>query len=162
MPFKLLCDHMEMDLYAEFSCRSSFIVFRMLLETRLAYGTRKMYIIVYNIASIDTLASSLYLTGSGLVFQLRMTSKTINKKKKNAPTTTCTTDDIVAPIATKKSHDISFVLHISPITFRGAGSSGPLSRCPEVKYSMPFQNPTRVVLTRKGSFPITDHFSVSN
>jgi hypothetical protein len=49
------------------------------------------------------------------------------------------------------------VLHISAITFFGAGSSGPLSRCPDVKYNHPFQNPTSVVLTRYGSFPITDH-----
>lgn len=31
------------------------------------------------------------------------------------------------------SHKLSFVLHISPMTFLGVGSSGPLSRCPEVK-----------------------------
>jgi len=56
------------------------------------------------------------------------------------------------------SSSFNFVLHISPITFFGDGSSGPLSRCPEVKYNHPFQNPTRVVFTRNGNFPITDHF----
>lgn len=57
-------------------------------------------------------------------------------------------------------HKLNFnlVLHTSPMTFLGAGSSGPLSRCPDVKYNHPFQYPTRVVFTRYGSFPITDHF----
>lgn len=134
----------------------------MLLKTRLANGTRKMYRIVYNTASIDTLASSRYLTGSGLVFPLRSTFKTINKIKTCVHSTTCTTNNGTHCNHKNTLSIISFVLHISPITFRGTGSSGPLSRCPDVKYSIPFQNPTRVVLTRKGSFPITDHFSVSN
>lgn len=56
------------------------------------------------------------------------------------------------------SFNFNFVLHISPTTFFGDGSSGPLSLCPEVKYNQPFQNPTRVVFTRYGNFPITDHF----
>lgn len=58
----------------------------------------------------------------------------------------------------KRTHNFSLVLHISPMTFFGAGSSGPLSRCPDVKYNHPSQNPTRVVFTRKGSFPTTFHF----
>lgn len=60
--------------------------------------------------------------------------------------------------AIAQSLSFNFVLHISPITFLGDGSSGPLSLCPEVKYNHPFQNPTRVVFTRNGNFPITDHF----
>lgn len=61
-------------------------------------------------------------------------------------------------ILVKEGHKLSLVLHISPITFLGDGSSGPLSLCPDVKYNHPFQNPTRVVFTRNGSFPTTDHF----
>ena len=44
-----------------------------------------------------------------------------------------------------------------PTTFLGDGSFGPLSRCPEVKYSQPSQYPTNVVLIRKGNRPITLH-----
>lgn len=33
----------------------------------------------------------------------------------------------------QKIYNLSFVLHISPMTFFGAGSAGPLSRCPDVK-----------------------------
>lgn len=60
----------------------------------------------------------------------------------------------------KMDYEFNFnlVLHISPMTFLGAGSLGPLSRCPDVKYNHPRQYPTSVVFTRKGSFPITDHF----
>lgn len=43
------------------------------------------------------------------------------------------------------------------MTFLGCGLSGPLSRCPDVKYSHPSQKPANAVFTRKGSFPITDH-----
>lgn len=53
-------------------------------------------------------------------------------------------------------HNLSLVLHMHPTTFLGDGSSGPLSRCPDVKYSHPSQNPTKVVLMRKGIRPITD------
>lgn len=63
-----------------------------------------------------------------------------------------------ASTAIAHSFNFNFVLHISPMTFFGDGSSGPLSLCPEVKYNHPFQNPTRVVFTRYGNFPITDHF----
>uniref|UniRef100_A0A2P2NTI7 Uncharacterized protein n=1 Tax=Rhizophora mucronata TaxID=61149 RepID=A0A2P2NTI7_RHIMU len=47
------------------------------------------------------------------------------------------------------------------MTFRGCGLSGPLSRCPEVKYNHPSHKPVRVVFTRKGSFPITDQVNES-
>lgn len=58
--------------------------------------------------------------------------------------------------------NFNFVLHNSPMTFFGAGFSGPLSRCPDVKYNHPFQKPTSVVLTRNGSFPRTDQFCSKN
>jgi predicted small lipoprotein YifL len=57
----------------------------------------------------------------------------------------------------KLDHNLNLVLHISLMTFLGCGLSGPLSRCPDVKYSHPSQKPANVVFTRKGSFPITDH-----
>lgn len=64
----------------------------------------------------------------------------------------------------KNCHKMSFnfVLHTSPITFFGEGLSGPLSRCPDVKYNHPSQYPTSVVFTRNGSFPITDHCCNTN
>lgn len=58
-------------------------------------------------------------------------------------------------------YNLNLVLHISPMTFFGCGLSGPLSRCPDVKYNHPSQKPASVVFTRKGSFPITDHVSES-
>lgn len=53
--------------------------------------------------------------------------------------------------------NINLVLHVSPTTFLGCGLSGPLSRCPEVKYNHPSQNPACVVFARYGIFPMTDH-----
>ncbi|KAJ0111888.1 hypothetical protein Patl1_02964 [Pistacia atlantica] len=64
---------------------------------------------------------------------------------------------MVAYVSKFKIHKCNFVLHISPMTFLGCGLSGPLSRCPEVKYNHPSQKPVKVVFTRYGSFPITDH-----
>lgn len=57
-----------------------------------------------------------------------------------------------------RHYKLNLVLHMSPTTFFGWGLSGPLSRCPDVKYSHPSQNPAIVVLIRYGSLPITDHF----
>jgi hypothetical protein len=56
-----------------------------------------------------------------------------------------------------ENHNCNLVLHIHPTTFLGDGLLGPLSRCPEVKYSQPSQYPTKVVLIRKGNRPITLH-----
>lgn len=79
---------------------------------------------------------------------------------------TCGTQTLVSNQIVIKSkvvdYRISLVLHIPPITFLGAGSRGPLSLCPDVKYSQPFQNPTRVVLIRKGILPTTDHSCINN
>ena len=59
--------------------------------------------------------------------------------------------------SSKGNHRCNLVLHMHPTTFLGDGSFGPLSRCPEVKYSQPSQYPTNVVLIRKGNRPITLH-----
>lgn len=60
----------------------------------------------------------------------------------------------------KSCHKLNLVLHKSAMTFLGCGLSGPLSRCPDVKYNHPSQKAASVVFTRKGSFPITDHFCI--
>lgn len=56
----------------------------------------------------------------------------------------------------------SLVLHMFPRTFPGEGSWGPLSLCPDVKYSQPLQKPAKVVFILNGILPITRHFWASS
>jgi hypothetical protein len=81
------------------------------------------------------LSLSLYLPGEKN-FDDQFTRWEMAEKKKNE----------IGKLVQKMNFNL--VLHMSATTFFGAGSSGPLSLCPEVKCNHPFQNPTSVVFTR--------------